>query len=122
DESGFGAILDSYQRCAELDLNEYDAVVSTKAPTYLVRHRNHVCYLLHTVRVFYDMFRQEFGAGTPDLRKQRLVVHALDKDGLGPGRVRGHFAIGATVSRRLRDADPFWNGVDFRVLHPPTVL
>ncbi len=63
DESSFDSILESYLKCYELDLKDYDAVISTKAPTYMVRHPNHVSYLLHTIRVFYDMFEREFGEG-----------------------------------------------------------
>ena len=122
DESSFDAILDSYQRCAELNLDDYDIVVSTKAPTYMVRHRNHVSYLLHTIRVFYDMFHFEFGAGTADHRKQRMVIHALDKQGLHPDQVRGHFANGATTFKRLFDSDPFWKQIPFKALHHPPFL
>src|SRR5262245_12268217 len=66
DESSFEAILEGYERCAKLDLEDYDLVISTKAPTYAVRHRTHVSYLLHTIRVFYDMFHREFGKGTQE--------------------------------------------------------
>jgi glycosyltransferase involved in cell wall biosynthesis/GT2 family glycosyltransferase len=122
DESHFDAILDSYARCAELDLSGYDAVVSTKAPTYMVRHPNHVSYLLHTIRVFYDMFEWEFGEGNAALRRQRRIVHELDRSGLHPDRVRGHFANGRTTYERLLDADPFWRSVRFRALHHPPAL
>src|SRR3977135_2465155 len=60
DESNFDAILQSYLRFYDLDLSEFDGVISTKAPGYVVRHHNHVCYLQHTMRVFYDMFDVEF--------------------------------------------------------------
>src|SRR5262249_19060780 len=92
DESTFETILDSYERCRLLDLKAYDLVISTKAPTYMVSHPNHISYLLHTIRVFYDMFEHEFGAGTPQLRQQRALIHELDKFGLHPERVRKHFA------------------------------
>ncbi|MCL4487938.1 MAG: glycosyltransferase [Chloroflexi bacterium] len=122
DESSFDAILSSYARCYDLDLSAYDLVVSTKAPTYMVRHPNHVSYLLHTIRVFYDMFEREFGSGTPELHKQREVIHLLDKLGLHPDRVRAHFANGWQTIYRLYDADPFWRGVGFRALHHPPAL
>src|SRR5262249_4633611 len=94
DESSFDAILESYAACQALDLPDYDLVVSTKAPTYMLRHPCHVSYLLHTIRVFYDMFEREFGAGTPEQRRQRELIHALDRHGLHPDRVRRHFANG----------------------------
>ena len=63
DESTFEAVLASYKRCYDLDLRQYDLVISTKAPTYMVRHPRHVSYLVHTLRVFYDRFASEFGEG-----------------------------------------------------------
>src|SRR5262245_54488139 len=60
DESSFDSILESYVRCYDLDLSAYDLVISTKAPTYMVRHENHISFLVHTIRVFYDMFSREY--------------------------------------------------------------
>ena len=64
DESTFGGILESYARCYDLDLTAYDLVISTKAPTTWCDIRIMFLYLLHTIRVFYDMFEREYGAGT----------------------------------------------------------
>src|SRR5687767_3583217 len=86
DESCIDAVLESYARCYALDLRSYDLVVSTKAPTFMVSHPNHVSYLLHTLRVFYDMFETEYGAGTDLQRAHRRAVYALDQFGLRPGR------------------------------------
>ena len=122
DESSFDAVLASYVRCYDLDLRQYDLVISTKAPTYMVRHPRHISYLVHTLRVFYDRFAGEFGDGTPDLRRQRAQIHALDKAALHPSRVRRHFTIGHTNYRRLIDADPSWSGVPYEVLHPPATV
>jgi hypothetical protein len=104
DESTFESVIDSYARCYALDLRQYDLVISTKAPTFMVSHPNHVSYLVHTVRVFYDMFEAEYGRGSAAQHAQRRIVHALDRFGLRPGRVRRHFSIGATPFRRLLDA------------------
>jgi glycosyltransferase involved in cell wall biosynthesis/GT2 family glycosyltransferase len=122
DESSFDAILESYEKCSNLDLHDYDLVISTKAPTYAVRHRNHVSYLLHTIRAFYDMFHHEFGKGTPEQFRQRRVVHALDRQSLHPDYVRKHFVIGHIPFRRLYEVDLFWHQIKFEVLHPPPAL
>ena len=122
DESSFDAILDSYKKCAGLDLHDYDLVISTKAPTYAVRHRNHLSYLVHTIRVFYDMFHQEYGKGTPAQFRQRRMIHALDKQALQPDHVRRHFVIGHSPYRRLYDVDRDWQRIKFEVVHPPPVL
>lgn len=118
DESTFEGILEAYCNCFYLDLNEYDLVISTKAPTYMVRHRNHISYLLHTMRVFYDMFDREFDNENKEREKQRRLIHELDKYGLDPGRIKKHCVIGNTVAKRLKDADPFWEEIRFDVVYP----
>src|SRR4051812_3161923 len=122
DESNFDAILESYVRCYSLDLSNFDLVISTKAPTYMVRHPNHVSYLFHTIRVFYDMFEREFGEGSAEHRRQRALVQELDKEGLHPQQVRKHFAIAEQPFKRLIETDAFWESVPFRALHPPPVF
>ena len=121
DESTFEKILEAYSNCYYLDLSEYDLVISTKAPTYMVRHRNHVSYLLHTIRVFYDMFGHEFDSKDEEKQKQRRLIHEFDKYGLDPIRVKKHYVIGDTVVQRMKASDPFWNNIDFEVLYPSPI-
>jgi glycosyltransferase involved in cell wall biosynthesis len=118
DESSFEAIEESYLRFHDHDLSAYDGVISTKAPSYAVRHPNHVCYLVHTMRVFYDMFEREFPAAPAGLRAQRAQIHRLDTAALAPRRVRKVFAIGEEVRARLVT----YNRLDATVLHPPPHL
>ncbi|WP_230742994.1 glycosyltransferase family 4 protein [Methanooceanicella nereidis] len=120
DESTFESIVQAYCYCYYLDLDDYDVVISTKAPTYMVRHRNHISYLLHTIRVFYDMF-DEISLGL-DKIKQRELIYAFDKYGLDPSRIKKHCTIGHTVEERLRNADQFWNNIDFKLIYPDTLL
>jgi glycosyltransferase involved in cell wall biosynthesis len=115
DESTFDAIEETYLRCYDFDASSYDGVISTKAPTYLVRHPNHVCYLVHTVRVFYDMFEATFQNPKSQLLAQRELIHELDTLALSPPRTRQVFAIGHEVARRLAGS----NGIDATVMHPP---
>jgi glycosyltransferase involved in cell wall biosynthesis len=116
DESNFEQIKRSYLRFYDLDLAQYDGVISAKAPSYVVRHRNHVCYLMHTIRVFYDMFDSTFPHPTPEILQQRGLVHALDTAALR--RPRRLFAIGTEVARRLQR----FNGLHASVIHHPTSL
>jgi glycosyltransferase involved in cell wall biosynthesis len=113
DESSFERIQQGYRDFSELDLRDFDLVISTKAPTYVVNHPNHVLYLVHTVRVFYDMFDDVFTHADAVLRSQRDWIHAEDSAAFS--RIRHRFSIGAEVSRRLVQ----WNGCDAEVLHPP---
>lgn len=115
DEADFDRILENYLYFYDLDLSRFDAVISTKAPTWMVRHPAHACYLVHTIRVFYDMFEDIFpDAGLP-LRQQRDLVHFLDTQALAAPACRDVFSIGHEVSARLRR----WNARDAEVLHPP---
>lgn len=116
DESNFESILRSYLRFYELDLSQYDGVISTKAPGYVVRHPNHICYLQHTMRVFYDMFDVEFPAASRELKEQRRRIQELDTAALSSGRVRKLFVIGEEVRRRLQQ----YNGLDAEVLYQAT--
>ena len=108
DESTFEAVVASYLACYDLDLGAYDMVVSTKAPTFMVRHPNHVSYLLHTLRVFYDMFEREYGTGTPEQRRQRKLIHQLDLKALHPDHIKRFFANGRETFERLYAADSAW--------------
>ena len=113
DEANFDAIMDGYERCRAMDLSRYDLVISTKAPTYAVRHPRHVVYLVHTVRVFYDMFDTAFPWATEALARQRRRIQQFDTQALAGAKRR--FAIGHEVAARLRA----FNGLDAEVLHPP---
>jgi len=115
DEPNFDQIKRNYLACYDLNVSNFDLVVSTKAPTWLVRHPRHVCYLVHTIRVFYDMFDTAFPGASSELRAQRRLIHDLDTAALNPPRCKAVFSIGHEVSKRLRN----WNGIEAEVLHPP---
>ncbi|MDR3450657.1 MAG: glycosyltransferase family 4 protein [Alphaproteobacteria bacterium] len=117
-EANFAAILESYLRFYDLDLSAYDGVISTKAPGYMIRHRNHVCYLQHTMRVFYDMFQVEFPQVTDELLAQRRIVHLLDTEALRAPRTRKIFVVGEEVQQRLE----YFNGTSSEVLHQASTL
>lgn len=117
-EADFDSIKETYLRFYDLDVSAYDGVITSKAPSYLVRHPNHVCYLQHTMRVFYDMFDVEFGRGSDELRTQRELILALDSAALRSPRTRKVFAIGEEVAQRLRH----FNGLDAEVVRHPTSL
>lgn len=118
DERGFEAIKKSYLRFYDCDFSAYDGVISTKAPGYALRHRNHVCYLQHTMRVFYDMFDVEFPNPTEELRQQREFIQRLDTAALQPERVRKIFSIGYEVQDRLQR----YNGLNSDVLYQASTM
>ena len=114
DESSFEGILETYLHCYDLDVSQYDLVISSKAPSYAVRHPRHLCYLQHTIRVFYDMFDVEFPAPDETLNHQRQRIQTLDTGLLAPQRVTRIFTNGDETLRRLRH----YNGLDGEVLYP----
>lgn len=114
DEADFGTIKETYLRFYDLDLSQYDGVISTKAPSYAIRHPNHICYLVHTIRVFYDMFEHEFPDPSSILSEQRKFIQELDTSLLSFPRTKKIFSIGHEVARRLR----LYNGLESDVLHP----
>jgi len=101
DESNMYTIKEAYLRFYELDLSSYDGVISTKAPAYLVRHPNHVSYLQHTMRVFYDMFEETFTNPDTQLLKDRNLIHQLDRAALSYPYTKKLFVIGHEVKNRL---------------------
>ncbi len=113
DESSFDQISKNYQYCRDLDLSRFDAVVSTKTPTFAVNHPNHVMYLVHTVRVFDDMFYETFPSDDPIRLAERAMLHQWDFEAIS--RVKAKFTIGHEVSNRLYR----WRGIHSDVIHPP---
>src|SRR5262249_20642907 len=118
DESSFQAILRSYLKFYDLDLTIFDGIISTKSPAYVARHPNHVCYLQHTMRVFYDMFDVEFPAADSSPREQREWVQYLDTAALLSPNVKRVFTIGEEVKDRLLK----FNGIQSEVLYQATTL
>lgn len=118
DESNIHEIKRAYLRFYDLDLRAFDGIISTKAPGYAARHSRHVCYLQHTMRVFYDMFEHEFPHPTPELLEQRGLIHRLDTAALSDERIRHRFVIGEQVRTRLRET----NGLDAEILYQASTL
>lgn len=113
DETSVAAILDGYSTAQNLNVLSYDLVVSTKVPSYAVLHPNHACWLVHTVRVFYDKYDDAIShePWAPEARRQ---IMELDNKALGRSGVR-RFANGHTVARRLER----YNNLKAVALYPP---
>ncbi len=85
----------------------------------MVQHPNHVCWLLHQVRVFYDRFDDEYGKlpgyAQAERRSQRETIHQLDTAAFA--QIRKIFTNGHETARRLKH----YNGFDAEVLYPPVL-
>lgn len=78
-EDNFWNLVESYYKFYNLDLSHFDLVISTKYPSWMIRHRNHIVYMLHPLRGLYDTYHlcndsQEI----PEELKTGLVKEILD--------------------------------------------
>jgi glycosyltransferase involved in cell wall biosynthesis len=107
-----------------LDLDEADGraielVIATKFPSYAVRHRNKIVWLLHQFRQAYELDRTELGqfGESAEERATRRAVQRLDRVALGEARKL--FATSRNVADRLERA----TGLQADVMpHPPQEL
>jgi glycosyltransferase involved in cell wall biosynthesis len=83
-ESNLWQIIDTYEAFSKIDLSHFDCVISTKYPSWMISHANHICYMLHRLRGLYDTYHfmqepVEFAWEGPmfaDLRQ--WMPHALE--------------------------------------------
>jgi glycosyltransferase involved in cell wall biosynthesis len=95
-----------------------DQVISLRYPSYAVRHPNHVVWLNHTMREYYD----QWGAFSAPLTwkghikegTRRQLIHWTDRY-LLTKNVRKVFTLSRTVSARLKR----WGGIPSEPLYPP---
>jgi glycosyltransferase involved in cell wall biosynthesis len=95
-----------------------DQVISLRYPSYAVRHPNHVCWLNHTMREYYDLWDRFSGRlSAPGLLKERVrraAIHAADRY-LLTRNVSRLFVQSHTIQRRLA----IWPELRSTVLYPP---
>ncbi|MDB2643188.1 glycosyltransferase [Luminiphilus sp.] len=99
EEGCFEDIISNYDIARNTDLSSYDAVISTKAPSYAVRHNNHAVHLIHTIRVFDDLFEMSFPNPSITNFCQRKAVHDLDFEAFR--NVKAIFTNGNQTATRL---------------------
>jgi glycosyltransferase involved in cell wall biosynthesis len=55
-EDNFWDLIASYDSFYTLDLSHFDMVISTKYPSWMVQHGNHIVYMVHPLRGLYDTY------------------------------------------------------------------
>lgn len=95
-----------------------DRVISLRYPSYAVRHSNHVVWLNHTMREYYDQW-DAFSStlswkGRLKEGARRKLIHAADRY-LLTRNVRKVYAQSRTIAARLQR----WGGIHSEVLYPP---
>jgi len=106
-----------------LDLTEangmpIDRVICTKFPTWAVRHPHKVAWVVHQHRQAYDWYGTPLSdfANTPDDRRVRDSIRAIDARGLG--ECKRVYGISRNVVARLAR----FNTIGGSALYPPTTL
>jgi len=101
-----------------VDGRAVDHVVSTRFPSYAVRHPNHVCWLNHTMREYYDQWNRfsEHLSWKGRIKEgaRRTAVHTADR-WLLTKNVKRIFAQSRNVQTRLQR----WGRISSEVLYPP---
>jgi glycosyltransferase involved in cell wall biosynthesis len=95
-----------------------DRVISLRYPSYAVRHPDHVCWLNHTMREYYDLWDRFSAPLSPQGRVKeqvrRRLIHAADRY-LLTRNVRTLFVQSRTIQQRLA----MWPELRSEVLYPP---
>lgn len=107
--------------CTDVQLvhedKKVDQVISLRFPGYAVRHPNHVLWLNHRMREYYDLWDQfsshlSWKARIKE-RTRRAIIHRVDAHLFN--KMKRRFVISGTVQARLRK----FGGIQSEVLYPP---
>lgn len=107
--------------CTDVQLaheeRKVDQVISLRFPGYAVQHPNHVLWLNHRMREYYDLW-DTFSShlswkGKLKERTRRAIIHRVDKYLFE--KMQRRFVISGTVQARLRR----FGGIQSEVLYPP---
>jgi glycosyltransferase involved in cell wall biosynthesis len=99
----------------ETDGRPIDLVIGTKFPSYVVRHRRKVVWLVHQLRQAYDLDGTDLGqfGDSPEDRALRRKIHRLDRVALGEARKL------CAISRNVADRLERSLGLRAEVVLPP---
>ncbi|MFC7419991.1 glycosyltransferase [Iodobacter arcticus] len=76
-EHDFWGIIQSYQRFAELDLNHFDLIISTKYPAWMISHPRHILFMQHTLRGLYDTYPSHLSKSIAHLAQKTPELYRL---------------------------------------------
>ena len=122
-DHGFGRQASAYTATWLTDVRSsngrrVDRVISLRYPSYAVRHPQHVCWLNHTMREYYDLWDRFSATLSPPARiKERIrraAIHRADRY-LLTHNVTQLFVQSRTIQRRFA----MWPELQSEVLHPP---
>ncbi|MCD4747952.1 MAG: glycosyltransferase family 4 protein [Thermoanaerobaculales bacterium] len=94
---------------------EIDLVISTRFPSYLIRHPNKVVWLFHQLRQAYDLQGTRYGFPNHGVEDASFIDMVRDMDARGLGEARALWSISDNVAERLRR----FNSLEAKTLYPP---
>lgn len=111
------SLFKSYLANRLYDFSNYDLVVSMKFPSYVLGHDNHVCYFMHRMRQFYDLWRPFYSssANKPGLLLAKPLIHKLDSHYLK--KAKKIFAPSSFLRQGL-----LADGIESQVLATPPII
>jgi glycosyltransferase involved in cell wall biosynthesis len=95
-----------------------DLVIATKFPTYFVRHRRKVLWLVHQHRAAYELAGTRFSDFSHSSHDVALRRRLIETDTRMLRECAGHFTIARTVSERMAK----YNGIASEALYNPPKL
>lgn len=123
-QNRFGRQFASYAatRLTDVELTglgeKVDKLISIRFPSYVLKHPDHVCWLNHRMREYYDLWGEWNGRlswkGKIKERFRRSLIHRADTHYL-KGNVRKVFAQSKNIQNGLLK----WGDIQSEVLYPP---
>jgi glycosyltransferase involved in cell wall biosynthesis len=82
-EGNLTELLNSYRTYSQMDLSSYDRVITGKYPAWMIQHRSHAVYMLHTLRGLYDTYHfckqpLDFEYDSQELSSLRQMMFELE--------------------------------------------
>jgi len=120
---GFGRQASAYLATWRMDVSSIegrriDRVISLRYPSYAVRHPEHVSWLNHTMREYYDLWGRFTAPLSPQgrvkERVRRALIHSADRY-LLTRNVKKVFVQSRTIQQRLT----MWPELRSDILYPP---
>jgi glycosyltransferase involved in cell wall biosynthesis len=112
------SIIEQMAAFRMMDLDpHFDRVITFRPPSHLVKHRRKVCWFIHHIRLFYDLWDSEYSdlPNTAQTRALRDTIRRADTTALSDAHRL--FTNSRVVAERLRR----FNSLEGEVLYPPVM-
>ena len=98
-----------------VEMERINLVISTKFPSYMVRHENKRIWLLHQYRQIYDLYDTAYTSFQPTSKDNEIRKYIIDLDQESFRESKKVFSQSRTVAERLKRS----TGMETEILHPP---